>query len=335
MIEYSNPYGLAMLMRRSMYRSGLLKPTKVSAPVISVGNLTVGGTGKTPITKLVVQFLRDQCQKQVAIVMRGYKRTTKGLLVVSDGVNTFADPGASGDEAQLYAQELTDVIVVCDEDRVRGAQKAIELGADVIVLDDGFQHLAIHRDVNILLIAANEPEGALIPIGRFRETSAAGRDADILLITGSADDDFTAAQIQVAKFPLQPHALLTHAVLHPTSLVTMDDKVEELSTLQGKTVLAVSAIARPERFHDSLQKIGARVTPFVLPDHGIFDERVCADIIAMAERISAHFIIQTTKDAVKSAPYLRGSSIPVYTLEIEYRIADEVRFWDKLRSVIR
>jgi tetraacyldisaccharide 4'-kinase len=334
MAEYKNPYGLAMQMRRALYRSGVIKATKVSVPVISVGNLTVGGTGKTPITKLVVQFFRDQCNKQVAIVMRGYKRSTKGLLVVSDGVTTFADTNASGDEAQLYAQELANVIVICDEDRTRGAQKAIELGASIIVLDDGYQHIAIARDINILLIAANEPKGPLIPVGRFRETSAASQDADIILITGSENDDYAEAESKIATFPLKPNVIIRRAIQHAVSLTTLDNKEIELSLLKGKKVLAVSAIAKPERFHASVEAAGAEVLPFVLPDHSPYDDRICADILAMAVKTSCDFIVQTSKDAVKSAPFLRASSIAALILRIEYKIAEESRLFDRLRSIL-
>ncbi len=331
----SNPYGLAMMMRRSLYRSGVMKAAKVPAPVISVGNLTVGGTGKTPITKFIVQFLRDHCNKRVAIVMRGYKRKSKGLLVVSDGVSTFADTDASGDEAQLYAQELADVIVVCDEERVRGAKAAIELGAEVIVLDDGYQHLAIHRDMNILLIAANEPEGAVLPIGRFRESPGANRDADVILLSGAPGDDFDRAERVIAGYPFKADVLITRAILHASSLVTMDGREIEPSELKGKNVLAVSAIARPERFHASLKALGAEVVPFVLPDHNEYDERICADILAAASKAGCDFIVQTSKDAVKSAPFLRASSVQTLTLYIEYSIENESRLFERIRSILQ
>lgn len=330
----SNPYGLAMMMRRSLYRSGVMKAAKVSVPVISVGNLTVGGTGKTPITKFVVQFLRDHCNKRVAIVMRGYRRKSKGLLVVSDGVSTFVDTDTSGDEAQLYAQELADVIVVCDEERVRGAKAAIELGAEVIVLDDGYQHLPIHRDINILLIAANEPTGSIIPVGRFRETSSAAFDADVILVTGAPGDDFDRAERVIAGYPLKPDVLVTRAILHAASLVTMDGREIERDELQGKKVLAVSAIARPERFHASLTALGAEVVPFVLPDHNQYDERICADILTVASKNACDVIVQTSKDAVKSAPFLRASQVPILILYIEYSIENEARLFERIRAIL-
>jgi tetraacyldisaccharide 4'-kinase len=332
--EYKNPYGLAMQMRRALYRSGLLKATKVSVPVISVGNLTVGGTGKTPVTKLVTQFLRDHCHKQVAIVMRGYKRDTRGLLVVSDGVTIFVDATASGDEAQLYAQELANVIVICDEERTRGAKQAIDLGANVIVLDDSYQHLAIGRDLNILLIAASETQGKLIPLGRFRETVSASQDADIILITGSEDDDYVRAERAISGFPIRSDVLIARAIQHATTMITMENKGVELDQLKGKKVLAVSAIARPERFHSSIATLGAEVVPFVLPDHNPYNEQVCTDIFTMAAEASCDLIVQTSKDAVKSAPFLRGGSIPVLVLQIEYRITNESRFFDRLRSIL-
>jgi tetraacyldisaccharide 4'-kinase len=332
--EYGNPYAISMAMRRTLYRSGILKSAKVDVPVISVGNLTVGGTGKTPITKLVVRFLRDECGKRVAIVMRGYKRATKGLLVVSDGVTTFADATASGDEAQLYAEELADVIVVCDEERVRGAHKAIELGAQVIVLDDGYQHLAIHRDLNILLLSAREPSGAMIPLGRFREAGRAAQDADVILITGSPEDDFANSESVVSRFPLKPFILVSRALLHPTSLNLLDDGQVILEELRGKRVLALSSIAVPERFHRSLESLGADVIPFVLPDHSTYDERIATDVITAAGKASCQWIVQTSKDAVKSTPFFRQSLLPVATLNIDYEIHNIAKFFDLIRAVL-
>lgn len=328
----TNPYGLMMTMRRTLYRSGIMKAVKVNAPVISVGNLTVGGTGKTPITKLVVQYLRDQRGKQVGIVMRGYKRETRGHIVVSDGVTNFADTRASGDEAQLYVQELADVIVICDEERARGARKAVDLGAEVIVLDDGYQHLALHRNLNILLIAANEPQGALIPLGRFRESTGAARDADVILITGSQRDDFAKAEAAIASYPLKENVLVTPAEMRMKSLTTLDEKELPLESLRGKKALAVSAIAKPERFHESLSELGATVVPYILPDHSAFDTTIAMDIFDKAAKASCDYIVQTTKDAVKSAPFFRASPLPAYVLEIEYVIADESRFFERIRN---
>lgn len=331
----NNPYGLTLLMRRALYRSGVMKAEKVEVPVISVGNLTVGGTGKTPITKLVVQHIRDKLAKRVAIVMRGYRRLTKGLLVVSDGVTNFADVAASGDEAQLYTQELADVIVICDEERVRGARKAIELGAEVVVLDDGYQHLAIHRDLNILLIAANEPEGAVIPLGRFRESSSAAQDADVILITGSHRDNFSKAEGIIASLTLKENVLMVRAEMRPSSLLTLEEKELPLDYLRGKKVCAVSAIAKPGRFHESLVELGAEVIPFVLPDHNSYDEHIAASVFEAATNASCDCIVQTTKDIVKSAPFFRASSKPTYVLEVEYVLSNETRFFEHIRNILR
>jgi len=332
--DYRNPYAVTMAMRRTLYRSGVLKSLKVGVPVISVGNLAVGGTGKTPITKLVTRFLRDQCAKRVAIVMRGYKRHTKGLLIVSDGTTTFADTVASGDEAQLYAQELADVIVVCDEERVRGARMAIELGAEVIVLDDGYQHLAIHRDLNILLLSAREPQGTLLPLGKFRESVRAAQDADVILITGSDEDDFARCELIVSHFPLKSSALIAQAHLRAVSLIMLNEKEASLQELSGKRILAVSSIAGPDRFHRLLRSLGADVVPYVLADHSPFDEKIAQHIFHTAASMNCTAIVQTSKDAVKSIPFFRGGTLPVLTLNIDYEVRDNMKFFERIRAVL-
>ena len=183
-----NPYSYAMKLRRLLYRKGILKSERVSVPVISIGNLSMGGTGKTPITLALARYCIETLNRKTAIVLRGYKRKSSGFLIVSNGKEILEDVTKSGDEAQLYAQELPEAIVICDEDRVRAARNAVKLGAEVILLDDGFQHLRLKRDLNILLINSDEGIPPVVPFGKGRETASALNNADFILVTNSNEN---------------------------------------------------------------------------------------------------------------------------------------------------
>jgi tetraacyldisaccharide 4'-kinase len=138
LVNALNPYAVAMAVRRRLYESGQLNAHKLGIPVISIGNLTMGGTGKTPTAMLLTRYISEQHRKKVAIVLRGYKRESSGYQLVSEGNGPLLDVRQSGDEAYLLAEELLGSIVVVDENRVRGAEAAKKLGAEVILLDDGF-----------------------------------------------------------------------------------------------------------------------------------------------------------------------------------------------------
>src|ERR1035437_9285714 len=139
--DYLNPYAYAMRLRRRLYERGMLRSSHPGVPVISVGNLSLGGTGKSPMVLAIAHYIMSQRGKRVAIVSRGYKRRSKGFVLVSDARRVLAKVEDSGDEAQMFAQMLPGAIVIVCEGRARGAEQATRLGADAIVLDDGFQHL--------------------------------------------------------------------------------------------------------------------------------------------------------------------------------------------------
>jgi tetraacyldisaccharide 4'-kinase len=165
LFNFLNPYSYLMRLRRRLKSDSI----KVNIPIISIGNLTMGGTGKTPLTTEIARYLEAQDQK-VAIILRGYGRSGRGQIVVLD-----QSAEEVGDEALAYKVELPNVIVIVDEDRANGARRALELGADVALLDDGFQHVGLHRDLNILLVDVEEGAGTVLPFGRAREDISAAR----------------------------------------------------------------------------------------------------------------------------------------------------------------
>lgn len=325
LIDMMNPYAWVMTLRRILYHKGTLPSTKVSVPVISIGNITSGGSGKSPMTKLIAEYLRDELQKKPAIVMRGYKRKTKGFLLVSDGRQVLANVRESGDEAQSFARELGGVMVVCDEDRVHGANEAIKRGANVILLDDGFQHMALKRDLNILLFDKYS-FSHVIPFGKNREDITSCSDADIIITTDGS----------TSKPPEHTVALHLEASPMLSKIISIAGEAIDPSSFSGKRVLALSSIANPIRFQNMLAKEGADVIPFTLNDHSEYNETIITDIIKRAKDDLCEMILTTTKDIVKSREFFEKAmpDIPVCVLHITYTFDKPDLFYTKLNETI-
>ncbi|MDP4220902.1 MAG: tetraacyldisaccharide 4'-kinase [Bacteroidota bacterium] len=315
-----NPYAYAMQLRRYLYRKGMLRARSAAVPVISVGNLSMGGTGKTPVTLFLASYCFRTLNKKTAIVLRGYKRKSSGNLIVSDGKTILATVDASGDEAQLYAQEMPGLIVICDEDRIRGAQGAILLGAEVILLDDGFQHLRIKRDLNILLINSAEGIPPVLPFGKGREAESAMNDADIVIRT-DPESDFQSA----GGYHNKP-IVLARTILKSITLASGE---EVIGKPQARKILAVSGIAHPERF---AKMIGESAVPFPLPDHVTYTSELVNQIISTAKAEHCDAIATTTKDAVKLLPLFqellaKDASTPqlyVYHITMDFSVGKDL-----------
>ncbi|MEP7233665.1 MAG: tetraacyldisaccharide 4'-kinase [Ignavibacteriota bacterium] len=324
-----NPYSYAMQLRRWLYRKRILRSTKLSIPVISIGNLSMGGTGKTPLTLLLADYCTNDLAKRTAIVLRGYKRQSSGLVVVSNGSGPLVDVRASGDEAQLYAKEIPSVIVICDEDRVRGGKHAISLGAEIILLDDGFQHLRLARDLNIILINSDEGIPAVLPFGKGRENMSAVADADLLIRTNASD--LTTTPEQPGDIP----QILIRSAITGAKIFSADTQIDALpEILSGRRILAVSAIGNPVRFEQMLAAIPCTVIPFRLPDHAEYDAAKLLEITEIAAKSKCDFIVTTTKDSVKMAEsYIRllehNTSLPplvVIQADLEFLSGKSILF---------
>lgn len=319
LVNALNPYAVAMAVRRRLYESGQLHSHKLGLPVISIGNLTMGGTGKTPTAMLLTRYITKEHGKRVAIVMRGYKRESSGYQLVSEGNGPLLEVKQSGDEAYLLAEELLGTMVIVDENRVRGAEEAKKLGADVILLDDAYQHMSIHRDLNLLLVNVEQPPGAVLPFGVSREDIDAARNADFLLLTNGQDEEkanHIARELSVAKGVNIPFARVRSVAKGLGSLDPAIRDLEKLELLKGKRVLAVSSIANPERFVNLLSLAGASVELDDLGDHASYDYERMMRIMNRVEMLNADMIITTAKDAVKSRELFFKSppTVPVYVL---------------------
>jgi len=321
-------YGLLGRLRVFFYRSGLLAGFKASVPVVSVGNVTVGGTGKSP----VVIDLADRLSSHgvsVSILSRGYGRKSKDQgLVVSRGQGPVVGVEASGDEPFIIARAVPAATVIVGSKRALSARMATENHrAQIIILDDGFQHIQLKRDIDIVLFDYNdEPDKLrLLPQGRLRESLSALRRASIVIITkipGSGShqglSDAVRQKLDYLRryiLSLAPGAVLSYVSFAPGYLMTAasNDKnggVFELNEIVGKKVFAVCGVARPEGFFASLHELGAIVVDTLkFSDHHWFDSQDLENIKMRFQKSGADYIVTTEKDLVRlSLPDSLGAS---------------------------
>ncbi|MDR0965939.1 MAG: tetraacyldisaccharide 4'-kinase [Myxococcales bacterium] len=292
---------VALVVRQRRVRLSPLAH-RVSARVISVGNIAVGGTGKTPVTIELGQRLVAR-GRRVAILSRGYGRKETEPLVVSDGTSILATAEEGGDEPIVIAQALPSVPVLVGQDRAALADMAIErFGCEFLLLDDGFQHLKLARDVDIVLFDGSNPfgNGHLIPRGPLREGKSALRHANLTWITkleNARPGEVEALAAQLESMTGRPPIFSTTRVRDVTEL-----SGESLGTkaLAGARVFLACGLARPEAFHKTVQSLGATIVGEALfDDHHTFCAADLASIEARARALGAETIAITAKDAAK------------------------------------
>ena len=303
-------FGVAVRCRNRLYERGWLRAERLDLPVVSVGNLTAGGTGKTPLVAWIAREL-ERRGLPPGIVTRGYK----------------APRGAAGDETQLLAELLPGLLYVEDPDRVRGARQLAELGAGAVVLDDGFQHRRLARDLDLALVDATRPWGlatdatgssvrALLPRGLLREPPQALARADLVLVTRADQVDaerLRALERELAE--LAPGVPLARAAHRPLTLREERDgrtSRRPLEDLRGRPVDLASGIGNPEAFEGTVRSLGARIERHArFGDHHAWSAR---DLAGLGE--GGRWLVTTAKDAVK----LREISSALYVLEVEIQI---------------
>lgn len=318
MMPASFCYGLGAYARLVTYSTGLASRRRAPAPVISVGNLTVGGTGKTPMTIELAERLSSAGMK-VAVLSRGYGRRVKDQTVVADGTGSLlCDVNNAGDEPYLIAQAVPDAIVLVGASRLDAARRAVvDFGAQVLILDDGFQHIKLRRDIDIVLWDYNDDpsHSMLLPAGRFREpVSGLSRATDIIITkVPESVDEQRLARLVTELSTLAPKANIASCRFRPSYLsgFSFDGKPSQpikLSELVGKKIFALSSIARPESFMQVLRELGVNpVGERHFPDHHWFS----ADDLAQVEQAflasGSELLITTEKDMVR----LKSLSQPV------------------------
>lgn len=329
-------YAAVTRLRLAAYEKGLLRITKLNAPVISVGNITTGGTGKTPLVEWVSRMLARE-GRRVSILTRGYGRANAGQQVlVSDGLNVLADVQRSGDEPQLLAENLKGIAsVICDSDRAAAGRWAIEhLGTDACVLDDGFQHLQLARDLNILTIDASNPWGGghLLPYGRMREPRGGISRADCMVITRTEQaDDIAALKTEIRQFTGDRPVFTSR--MHTSGVRELRAKDPGSIDLLPQPAAAFCAVGNPASFFNHLQaeKIDLAHTR-AFPDHHVYEQADIDILIDEARSLGAVSLITTAKDAVKLRQF--EFSLPCYVLEIEISIDQHDMLAEMIRTAI-
>lgn len=310
-------YSLVMRLRALLFLSGILSSRSLPAPVISVGNLVLGGTGKTPVTIYIAGYLLRKGLK-VAVLTRGYGGRLEGeVAVVSDGGRRLLSVADAGDEPSLMAETLPGLIVVMGSDRYRAGCLAMEqFKPDIFILDDGFQHLRVRRDLDILLMDAKKPfgSGSVFPAGTLREPVSAANRADLLILTRCNEADGAVADL----LPLKPLAKANHALSGVKK--SLSGELLPFSLLSGKLGAAFAGIADPMSFFDSLEEKGLKLgATLSFPDHCDYGEQETAALARLMKTSRADYLITTAKDAVKIGGLINDSA-PFYiaTLEIEF-----------------
>ncbi|HEY8517854.1 MAG TPA: tetraacyldisaccharide 4'-kinase [Candidatus Binatia bacterium] len=326
-------YRLGVGLRRLAFRAGLLRQHRVSVPVLSLGNLTVGGTGKTPAALWLAEWLREQGERP-AIVTRGYGGHLRGRVVTvgRDGKALY-DAREIGDEGVLLAERFAGP-VVCGADRVAAAKMAIDQhGATVLILDDGFQHWRLARDLDVLLVDGRMGfgNGALLPAGPLREPLSALRRADAIVITKAK----AGSRVAETLVRFAPGVPTFSAELKPRSLMVSEDGellARPLGDLVGRKVVTVSAIAQPQSFYELLGQLEVRpVEVLEFPDHHQYTQADWQRITQAAHR--AELVVCTEKDIVKLRrfPFARGG-LAALRVDFALRERDEERFTELLKG---
>jgi len=334
----SRLYRTIIQMRHFLYSKGLLRHHTLGCQVISVGNLTVGGTGKTPVVEVFARELQQE-GRRVAILSRGYKKVEPPFVrrlidritmraarrpprIVSDGNTLLLDSAMSGDEPFMLASNLPDVCVLVDRDRVKSGKYAInKLGCDTLVLDDGFQYLSLKPRIQIVLVDRTNPFGNeyCLPRGFLREPVKNIRRADFIFLTKSSGSGSDVLRKRLREF--NKHAEIIecmHCPQHLQNLYTRERLA--LDYLKGLRVVAVSAIAIPRGFERELEKLDAIILErFNFADHHRYTQQEIIDIINTSRDLDADAILTTEKDAVRF-PRMERYDIPVFFLRVDIEI---------------
>lgn len=338
-------YEIGVCWKLSVYKSGLIKPEKLPCCVISIGNITVGGTGKTPTAQKMAAIIKDMGYR-VVILNRGYRsHWGKDIGVVSDGEKIYMTAYEAGDEAYLMAKTLPGIPVIIGKNRAVTGRYAVEkMNAQVIIMDDGYQHWQLERDLDIVLVDTLNMfgNGCVLPRGTLREPLQNLDRGDIFLLT-KTDQSSRLSRMQLRKTigKYNAKAPIVESVHHPKNFVEIADwykgivqNCKDLGELQGKNVMVFSAIGNPSSFEQTLSSIGLNILEAVrYPDHHDYGMLEMQYINELASRKEAVAMITTAKDAVKIPTEFIYSErkIPLYILNMEIQVTDGM---DKIEECV-
>jgi len=332
LVPASLVYALVQRLRTGLYRSGVLKTRKLDRPVISIGNITVGGTGKTPVTAHIARLIMAQGLK-VAVLSRGYGGTLEGqTAIVSDGHGIVLSPDRCGDEPFLLAKSVPGLAVVIGTDRHAAGQLALQsCSPDIFLLDDGFQHLRLHRDLNILLLDCTRPfgNGWTLPAGLLREPKRAAQRADLVVLTRCPEGALTMAPV-----PGKPCCRARHDL--GDLLPLTGGEPLRFETLRNRNVVAFSGIAEPQAFLDGLRGQGMQVIASrCFPDHVVYSAARLAEIEDLLKTSGADYAITTEKDGVKLDRLPRASAQKILLARLRLGVDDPAPLTELLFNLLQ
>jgi len=307
-------YLLVIGIRNFTYNKNFFNITKLNCKVISVGNISMGGTGKTPIVIELAKVL--QKDNKVAILSRGYGRSSKGTQLVTDGKTNHVDWGLVGDEPALMAKKLSGIPIVVDENRVRGGQYLIEeFNPHVIILDDAFQHRKIHRDFDIVLIDSTKTT----KFQYLREPITSLKRADLILITKiKTNRDISSFKNKISPFNVPVY---NSSITNSKSFIGYNGLKTPVDSIKSKSVLTFSGIGNPKTFIQMVSELGFDVKDIInFKDHYRYSEIDINLIQTRHEKSRTEIILTTEKDILKLPP----SSLPIYSVPINMTIAPAV-----------
>jgi len=331
-------YGVAIQLRLIAYKVGLLSAKSLPAYVVSVGNITTGGTGKTPFVAMLAEWAGKNGFKAV-ILSRGYKgRRNRSTIVVSDGKKVLASVDAAGDEPFLLAKKLPSVPVLVSKKRHRIGHLALKLfNSELLLLDDGYQHLSLQRDLNILLLDAKRQFGnrSLLPLGPLREPVEQIQRADLITVTRCTDehpgDDL--ADFLHRDFPGRPIFRCGH---FPDQVIfPIVGKTHPPGILAGKKVVAFAGLANPDDFLEMVKSLGAHIIHFkAFSDHHSFAKAEIEELASQKRRSGGDFLLTTEKDWVRIDGKIGVDlDIAILTIRIGFASGSDT-FFDIIRQGI-
>ena len=345
---FAKVYEQAVQIRLGLYRRRLLRPQELGCPVVSVGNLTVGGTGKTPVAEMLARELQRR-GRRVAILSRGYKSVPRPFAqrlrnkifkhldlfpprIVSDGKEVLLDSRRAGDEPHMLAKNLPGVCVLVDKDRVKSGLHALRhFGSDVLLLDDGLQYQRLRHRIDVVLVDSQTPFGNehLLPRGTLREPPANLRRASYIIVTKSGPQPDEALLARLRKLNRTAAIIeCNHAPRHWQDLGT--GAKFPLDHLKGQHVGAMSGIARPESFEEGVRQLGANVEiTKAFADHHRFTKKEILRFLEWCDRRSLDALVTTEKDAVRF-PEIDNPPVPMLFLRVEIEILRGREHWDEL-----
>jgi tetraacyldisaccharide 4'-kinase len=347
---FSRLYARAVQIRLGLYRRRILRPQELGCPVVSVGNLTVGGTGKTPVAEMLARELQRR-GRRVAILSRGYKSVPRPFMqrlrnklfkhldlfpprIVSDGREVLLDSRRAGDEPHMLAKNLPGVCVLVDKDRVKSGLHALRhFDSDILLLDDGLQYQRLRHGIDVVLIDRQSPFGneRLLPRGTLREPPANLSRASYIIVTksGPEPDEALLARLRTLN---RTAAIIecSHAPRHWEDLKT--GAKFPLGHLRGRHVGALSGIARPESFEEGVRQLGAVVDiSKAFADHHRFTKKEILRFLEWCDRRSLDALVTTEKDAVRF-PDIDQPQVPMLFLRVEIEILRGGSHWEELLS---